>query len=86
MKKSVGFVMGHVEPLFTRSAGVVLAATGIAKALSAIGPARALDSLDPLVGLPFRPGERGAALCGAATDHGPQRAGARLRTALSRRA
>ena len=54
MKKSVGFVMGHVEPLFTRSAGVVLAATGIAKALSAIGPARALDSLDPLVGLPFR--------------------------------
>jgi hypothetical protein len=31
-----------------------LGATALAKALSAIGPARALDTLDPLIGIPFR--------------------------------
>lgn len=28
--------------------------TGLAKAFSAIGPARALDAFDPLIGIPFR--------------------------------
>jgi hypothetical protein len=31
-----------------------LAVTGLAKAFSAIGPARALDAFDPLIGIPFR--------------------------------
>lgn len=39
---------------FIRSAGVVLATTGLAKAFSAIGMARALDTADPLIGIPFR--------------------------------
>jgi hypothetical protein len=39
---------------FVISAGVVLAITGLAKEFSAIGPARALDVADPLIGLPFR--------------------------------
>ena len=40
--------------LFVRLAGVVLGTTGLAKAFSAIGPARALDVGDPLIGIPFR--------------------------------
>jgi len=36
------------------SAGGVLATTALGKALSAIGPARALDAADPLIGIPFR--------------------------------
>lgn len=40
--------------LFLMSAGVVLAVTAFGKAFSAIGPARALDTPDPLVGMPFR--------------------------------
>ena len=40
--------------MFVRSAGVVLGVTGLAKAFSAIGPARALDPADPLIGMPFR--------------------------------
>jgi hypothetical protein len=39
---------------FVRSAGVVLATTALAKAFSAIAPARALDVPDPLIGIPFR--------------------------------
>ena len=39
---------------FLRVAGSALLLTGLAKALSAIGPARALDVADPLIGLPFR--------------------------------
>ena len=39
---------------FSRSAGVALAVTGVAKAWSAIGPAHALDAHDPLIGVPFR--------------------------------
>jgi len=39
---------------FCLTAGTTLAATGLAKALSAIGPARALDVADPLFGIPFR--------------------------------
>lgn len=39
---------------FVSSAGVVLAITGLAKAWSAIGPSRALDVVDPIVGIPFR--------------------------------
>ena len=31
-----------------------MALTGVAKAFSAIGPARALDAADPLIGIPFR--------------------------------
>lgn len=45
---------GRLESVFTKSAGVLLAVTGVAKAFSAIGPARALDAPDPLFGLPFR--------------------------------
>jgi hypothetical protein len=40
--------------LFVKSAGVVLGLTGLAKAFSAIGAARALDAIDPLIGIPFR--------------------------------
>ena len=40
--------------LFVGSAGTVLMVTGLAKAFSAIGPARALDAVDPLIGTPFR--------------------------------
>lgn len=42
------------ERLFLFTAGLALAATAFGKAFSAIGPARALDALDPLVGMPFR--------------------------------
>lgn len=48
---------GSISPakrLFLVTAGVALAVTGLAKAFSAIGPARALDTTDPLVGIPFR--------------------------------
>jgi hypothetical protein len=39
---------------FLIPAGSALAVTGLAKAFSAIGPARALDIADPLIGIPFR--------------------------------
>jgi hypothetical protein len=39
---------------FERSAGVILLTTGLAKAFSAIGHARALDVADPLIGIAFR--------------------------------
>lgn len=39
---------------FLMSAGVVLGTTALAKVFSAIGPARALDTPDPLTGIPFR--------------------------------
>jgi hypothetical protein len=39
---------------FVMSAGVVLAITGLAKVFSAVGPARALDVADPVLGMPFR--------------------------------
>jgi hypothetical protein len=39
---------------FLNSAGAALALTGLAKAFSAIGPARALDVADPVIGIPFR--------------------------------
>lgn len=39
---------------FVASAGGVLVVTGLAKAFSAIGPARALDTPDPVIGIPFR--------------------------------
>ena len=39
---------------FVISAGAVLAITGVAKAFSAIGNARVLDTIDPLIGVPFR--------------------------------
>lgn len=39
---------------FLRAAGALLFGTGLAKAFSAIGSARALDTLDPLIGIPFR--------------------------------
>ena len=39
---------------FLRAAGVALGVTGLAKAFSAFGPARALDLADPLLGIPFR--------------------------------
>jgi hypothetical protein len=37
-----------------KPAGALLATAGLAKALSATGPSRALDMADPLVGIPFR--------------------------------
>jgi hypothetical protein len=40
--------------LFLTTTGVVLGITGLAKTFSSIGPARALDVLDPLLGTPFR--------------------------------
>jgi hypothetical protein len=43
-----------MEACFVVSAGGLLAATGLGKAFSAIGSARALDTPDPLVGVPFR--------------------------------
>ena len=39
---------------FLTGAGAVLVLTGLAKAFSAIGSARALDTADPLIGIPFR--------------------------------
>jgi hypothetical protein len=39
---------------FGYAAGLALATTGLAKAVSAIGPARALDTIDPLICIPFR--------------------------------
>jgi len=40
--------------VFIGTAGAVLVATGLAKGFSAIGPARALDTADPLIGISFR--------------------------------
>lgn len=54
MNYRLTFMNERVELLFTKSAGVVLAVTGVAKAFSAIGSARALDTPDPIFGLPFR--------------------------------
>jgi hypothetical protein len=42
------------QPWFVLFAGAVLAITALAKSFSAIGPARALDAPDPLIGIPFR--------------------------------
>ncbi len=39
---------------FPKLAGALLGVTGFAKAFSAIGPARALDTADPLIRIPFR--------------------------------
>lgn len=39
---------------FVVSAGLLLALTGLAKAWSAIGPARALDVAEPIIAIPFR--------------------------------
>ena len=39
---------------FLKAGGGILALTGLAKAFSAIGPARVLELSDPLIGLPFR--------------------------------
>ena len=39
---------------FLRASGALLLVTGLAKAFSAIGSARALDTIDPLIGMPFR--------------------------------
>jgi hypothetical protein len=39
---------------FLKVAGSVLLLTGVAKAFTAIGSARALDTIDPLTGIPFR--------------------------------
>jgi hypothetical protein len=49
-----GGLISPTKRLFLLTAGVALAATGLAKAFSAIGPARALDAADPLIGIPFR--------------------------------
>ncbi len=42
------------ERFFIFTAGLALAASALGKAFSAIGPARALDAADPVVGIPFR--------------------------------
>jgi hypothetical protein len=52
--KTVQWFTRRIESGFLKSAGVVLAVTGLAKAFSAIGSARALDTPDPIVGLSFR--------------------------------
>ena len=43
-----------IVSVFVCSAGVLLLATGAAKIISATGSARALGSLDPIFGIPFR--------------------------------
>jgi len=43
-----------LERRFRYTAGGILAITGLAKAFSAFGSARALDMPDPLMGIPFR--------------------------------
>ena len=48
------FLTGRTERRFLVSAGLLLALTAVAKMFSAIGSARALDTPDPLLGLPFR--------------------------------
>jgi hypothetical protein len=53
-KKCLRFAPELAESRFLRSAGMVLGVTALAKALSAIGPARALDIADPLIGIPVR--------------------------------
>lgn len=45
---------GSALKWFVASAGAILAPTGLAKAWSAIGSARALDVADPIIGIPFR--------------------------------
>src|ERR1035437_1104872 len=42
------------QGLFVRVAGVLLGATGLAKGLSALGAALALDTTDPLTGMRLR--------------------------------
>lgn len=44
----------HTMKWFLGLAGSALALTGLAKAISAVGAARALNLLDPLTGIPFR--------------------------------
>ena len=39
---------------FVQSTGIVLTTTGLAKAFSATGSARALEVADPIIGIPFR--------------------------------
>ena len=55
MKLERKLVTDHqgLRMLFLRAAGLVLGATGLAKALSALGSARALYITDPIIGLPF---------------------------------
>lgn len=43
-----------VRQWFCLTSGAALAATALAKGFSAMGPARALDVVDPLFGIPFR--------------------------------
>lgn len=45
---------GRGRNFFVVSGGVLLFLTGVAKAWSAIGPARALDVADPIFGVPVR--------------------------------
>ena len=40
--------------LFVSTAGVLLGMTALGKSFSALGPVRALDTADPLIGIPFR--------------------------------
>jgi hypothetical protein len=44
----------RAEPWFLTGAGIVLLLTALAKILSAVGPARALDVPDPIIGISFR--------------------------------
>jgi len=45
---------GRMLRWFVWSAGVLFVITGLAKAFSATGSARALDVTDPIIGIPFR--------------------------------
>ncbi len=54
--------MKTVLEWFLKGAGSALAVTGLAKAFSAVGTARALDTIDPLIGVPFRQLMLGVAL------------------------
>ena len=56
--RTVGIVAdtdgGRAVKGFVLTAGTALAITGMAKAYSAIGAARALDVADPIIGVSFR--------------------------------
>jgi hypothetical protein len=54
MNTNSQFLTGRTERCFLISAGVLLALTAVAKMFSAIGAAHALDTADPLIGIPFR--------------------------------
>jgi hypothetical protein len=52
--KAVKLALARPPHVFSKSAGIILCATGLAKIVSATGTARALDVADPFLGLHLR--------------------------------